>query len=33
MLNAKQERFCQEYIIDLNATDAAIRAGYAKKTA
>lgn len=24
----KQERFCQEYLIDLNATQAAIRAGY-----
>jgi phage terminase small subunit len=27
-MNAKQERFCQEYIVDLNATQAAIRAGY-----
>ena len=33
MLNEKQKRFCQEYIIDLNATQAAIRAGYSKKTA
>jgi phage terminase small subunit len=32
-LNDKQERFCQEYVIDLNATQAAIRAGYSKKTA
>lgn len=32
-LNAKQERFCQEYIIDLNATQAAIRAGYSQDTA
>ena len=32
-LTPKQERFCQEYIIDLNATQAAIRAGYSKKTA
>ncbi|HUU16524.1 MAG TPA: terminase small subunit [Sedimentisphaerales bacterium] len=32
-LTDKQERFCQEYIIDLNATQAAIRAGYSKKTA
>ncbi len=32
-LKPKQERFCQEYIIDLNATQAAIRAGYSKKTA
>lgn len=32
-LTAKQERFCTEYIIDLNATQAAIRAGYSVKTA
>lgn len=32
-LNAKQSRFCEEYVIDLNATQAAIRAGYSKKTA
>lgn len=32
-LTAKQERFVQEYIIDLNATQAAIRAGYSEKTA
>ena len=32
-LTAKQEIFCREYIIDLNATQAAIRAGYSKKTA
>jgi phage terminase small subunit len=32
-LTAKQEMFCREYIIDLNATQAAIRAGYSKKTA
>jgi len=32
-LTDKQDRFCQEYIIDLNATQAAIRAGYSKKTA
>ena len=32
-LTPKQERFCQEYIIDLNATQAAIRAKYSKKTA
>lgn len=32
-LTDKQERFVQEYIIDLNATQAAIRAGYSKKTA
>ena len=32
-LTNKQIRFCQEYIIDLNATQAAIRAGYSKSTA
>ena len=32
-LTDRQERFCLEYIIDYNATDAAIRAGYSKKTA
>lgn len=32
-LTAKQEMFCHEYLIDLNATQAAIRAGYSKKTA
>lgn len=31
--NAKYERFCQEYIIDNNATQAAIRAKYSEKTA
>lgn len=29
-LNAKQKRFVDEYLIDLNATQAAIRAGYKK---
>ena len=29
----KQKRFCEEYLIDSNATKAAIRAGYSKKTA
>lgn len=29
----KQLKFCQEYLIDLNATQAAIRAGYSPKTA
>lgn len=33
MLNEKQKQFCEEYIIDLNGTQAAIRAGYSKKTA
>lgn len=32
-LTAKQQRFCDEYLIDLNATQAAIRAGYSDKTA
>ena len=32
-LTAKQQRFCDEYLIDLNATQAAIRSGYSKKTA
>jgi phage terminase small subunit len=32
-LTPKQSRFVQEYLIDLNATQAAIRAGYSKKTA
>jgi phage terminase small subunit len=33
MLNEKQKRFCQEYLIDFNATQAAIRAGYREKSA
>ena len=32
-LTAKQQRFCDEYLIDLNATRAAIEAGYSKKAA
>ena len=32
-LNDRQEKFCNEYIIDYNKTQAAIRAGYSKKTA
>ena len=32
-LTPKQKRFCEEYLIDLNATRAALRAGYAKGTA
>ncbi len=32
-LNPKQQRFVDEYLIDLNATQAAIRAGYSPKTA
>lgn len=33
MLNARQKRFATEYLIDMNATQAAIRAGYSAKTA
>lgn len=32
-MTEKQKRFCIEYLIDLNATQAAIRAGYSEKTA
>ena len=32
-MTAKQQRFCDEYLIDLNATQAAIRAGYSAKNA
>ena len=32
-LTEKQKRFCDEYLIDLNGTQAAIRSGYSKKTA
>lgn len=32
-LTAKQKRFCDEYLICLNASEAAIKAGYSKKTA
>ena len=32
-MTAKQKRFCDEYLIDLNATQAAIRAGYSERTA
>lgn len=31
--NKKHEKFCNEYIKDMNATQAAIRAGYSGKTA
>jgi phage terminase small subunit len=33
MITDKQKRFCEEYMVDLNGTQAAIRAGYSKKTA
>jgi phage terminase small subunit len=32
-LTPKQEMFCKEYIVDMNGTQAAIRAGYSAKTA
>lgn len=32
-MTKKQQRFVTEYLIDLNATQAAIRAGYSEKTA
>ena len=32
-MNEKQEQFVQEYLIDFNATQAAIRAGYSEHTA
>lgn len=31
-MTPKQKRFCEEYLIDLNSTQAAIRAGYSEKT-
>lgn len=33
LLTEKQQRFVEEYLVDLNATQAAIRAGYSQKTA
>lgn len=33
MMTPKQARFVDEYLIDLNATQASIRAGYSRKTA
>lgn len=32
-MTGKQKRFCDEYLVDCNATQATIRAGYSKKTA
>lgn len=32
-MTPKQEAFVREYLVDLNATQAAIRAGYSKRTA
>lgn len=31
-LNPKQETFCREYLVDLNASAAAVRSGYSEKT-
>jgi phage terminase small subunit len=33
MLTPKQNRFVEEYLLDLNPTQAAIRAGYSVRTA
>ena len=32
-LSAKQQAFCREYLVDFNATQAAIRAGYSERSA
>jgi phage terminase small subunit len=32
-LTPKQQKFCEEYMVDLNGTQAAIRAGYSKRSA
>ena len=32
-LTAKEQRFCEEYLLDYNATRAAIRAGYSERSA
>ena len=32
-MTPKQKLFCEEYLVDLNATQAAVRAGYSEKTA
>ena len=32
-LTAKRQRFVEEYLVDLNATQAAVRAGYSEHTA
>ena len=32
-MNSKMEKFCQEYVVDLNATQAAIRSGYSERSA
>jgi phage terminase small subunit len=33
LVNKRHEKFCHEYIKDMNATQAAIRTGYSEKTA
>lgn len=33
IVNARQREFCEQYLVDLNATQAAIRAGYSEKYA
>lgn len=33
MLSLKQQKFCEYYIQSVNATEAAIKAGYSEKTA
>lgn len=33
MLSLKQKKFCEEYVVSGNATEAAKRAGYSEKTA
>lgn len=32
-MTPRQQRFCYEYVLDLNATKAAMRAGYSERTA
>ncbi len=32
-MTLKREKFCVEYLIDLNGTQATIRAGYSERTA
>jgi len=32
-MNERQKKFCDEYLVDMNGTQAAIRAGYSEKTA
>ena len=32
-MNAREQRFCDEYLVDMNATQAALRAGYSRGTA